>query len=148
VDDAHLSPVQRQAELWDRSGRPESLLLQAPAIAGAEAVLRDGAVEREFLAASRQLRAREAETARLRRESRWQRRVMGWGAIVGLVIAVIVLTSRCRDEQAHAKEEAIARERRSARSTGRWRGRWRPSWRCCRTIRPSWRCCSRWRPTC
>lgn len=108
---AHLSPVQRQAELWDRSGRPESLLLQAPAIAGAEAVLRDGAVEREFLAASRQLRAREAETARLRRESRWQRRVMGWGAIVGLVIAVIVLTSRCRDEQAHAKEEAIARER-------------------------------------
>lgn len=107
---AHLSPVQRQAELWDRSGRPESLLLQASAIDGAAAVLQDGAVEREFLAASRQRRAREAETARLRRESLWQRRLMLWGALVGLAAAVIVLTSRYRDEQAHAKEQRELRE--------------------------------------
>jgi hypothetical protein len=102
---AHLGPVQRQAELWDRSGRPESLLLADMAVIDGAAP--QGAVEREFVEVSRRVRLREAETERLRRESLLQRRLMTWGAIAALVVAVVVLRARNLDEKkqmAHERE--------------------------------------------
>jgi hypothetical protein len=101
----HLSPTQRHAELWDSRGRPEGLLLADMAVIDGAAP--QGAVEREFVEVSRRVRLREAETERLRRESLLQRRLMTWGAIAALVVAVVVLRARNLDEKkqmAHERE--------------------------------------------
>ena len=108
----HLSAVQRQAELWDRGGRPESLLLAD--MAAIEAAAPQGAVEREFVETSRRVRAREAETERLRRQWQWQRRLMVWGAIVGLAATVFVLWSRNHDEKRQTARERELRAKAQA----------------------------------
>lgn len=69
----HLSPLQRQAELWDSQGRPEQLLLADPPPAAAELT----AVERAFL-----------EQSRIRRD-RIRRLWLQRGAILLLLIIIL-----------------------------------------------------------
>ena len=69
-EQANLHPLQVQAKLWEDSRRPGALLLGAEALLDAEAWVNDHPTlltegEREFLALSRDLRARE-RTARRR----------------------------------------------------------------------------------
>jgi WD40 repeat protein len=94
---AHLSPAQRQAELWDGRGRPEALLLTD--LAEVERMLAQpdvGAIERTFLEASARQCRREAETARLRRQSAILRVVIEVGLIGGLLALVVIYVTRSR----------------------------------------------------
>ncbi len=85
--DAHLSPLQRQAELWNRQGRPESLLAGEEQKRQAGSLIEAGGlteVERTFLAASEtKLRAMEKE----RRQSRRLR----WLSVVSVIISLFAL---------------------------------------------------------
>jgi hypothetical protein len=85
--DAHLSPLQRQAELWNRQGRPESLLAGEELKRQAAELIEAGGlteVERTFLEASEtKLRAMEKE----RRQSRRLR----WLTVVSVVVSLFAL---------------------------------------------------------
>jgi hypothetical protein len=103
---ANLGPIERQAELWDSQGRPESMLLGEPALldrAAAEPVARTPA-ELAFLAACQQLRRRRARA----RRSAQAIAILGVLALVGLAVAVVFAV---RAERSAAKAE---RERSNA----------------------------------
>lgn len=96
--ESHLSAVQRQAELWDSSGRPESLLLRERAAAEKAAKEAASAVEQAFAAQSLTEIGRVEETERLRRQSLWSRRVITWLVVAALASAVGVVVSRYEHE--------------------------------------------------
>lgn len=103
---ANLGPIERQAELWDSQGRPESMLLGEPALldrAAAEPVARTPA-ELAFLAACQQLRRRRARA----RRSAQAIAILGVLALVGLAVAVVFAV---RAERSATKAE---RERSNA----------------------------------
>lgn len=83
--DAHLGPLERQADLWDRQGRPESLLLADPALLAAADAGAHTPAELAFLAACQQLQRRRA------RERRSARFIAALAALacLGLVVAVL-----------------------------------------------------------
>jgi WD40 repeat protein len=110
--EAHLTPFQRQAALWEQAGRPEGLLLSGGALAEAArwaaAAQPAGAVEpheRAFLAAAQ---AAAAQAAYRARQARRIRRL----AVVLAVIAVIALAASLlawrSSRQARARELAAA----------------------------------------
>lgn len=96
--EAHLSPIQRQAELWDKAGRPESLLLRERG--PAERAVRDAGspAEQAFAEQSLRMILREEETTRLRSQSLWTRRALMWSALLALAGTVFVLVSRYQHE--------------------------------------------------
>ena len=84
--EAHLSPLQRQAALWDNEGRPKGLLLQGLALQAAEQWAAEHNAEleeheRDFLQVCREARS---AVAREQRQARWIR----WLAIGATVLAV------------------------------------------------------------
>jgi hypothetical protein len=92
----HLSPLQRQSELWIQHGRSSSRLLSDAALAEAEAWAAShpeevGAYERQFLEASRQAASRQAA---LEREHRQSRRILSLfiisAAINVISIAIVI----------------------------------------------------------
>ena len=111
--EAHLSLLQRQAEIWDRNGRLPQLLLADPSVIAEPGLT---PVEREYLEQSRLHHARE----RRERLQRW--------AIVGLLIALLAATAigfgmrsrysrlaqddaeRAQDVAERAAEVALARQ--------------------------------------
>ena len=137
--DDHLSTIQRQAQLWDSRGRPESLLMVDLAVI--ERHLADpgmAALERTFLEHSRVLRQREAEALRLRRIVRVLTVVVLVGLLVTLGTVAVVLqlrgeaeTRRREDaeeqqrdaerqrEEAEAQRDAAAAAARAAEAMGR-----------------------------
>jgi hypothetical protein len=108
--DEHLSPLQRQADLWNRQGRPESLLAGEELKRQAAELIEAGGltdVERTFLEASEtKLRAMEKE----RRQSRRLRRLTSVSVLVSL-IALLLLLVTCgsldRAERAEADAELL-----------------------------------------
>ncbi|MBK9754313.1 MAG: hypothetical protein IPO88_12545 [Nannocystis sp.] len=116
--EAHLGPLERQAELWDRQARPESLLLAEPALldrAAAEPGPRTPA-ELAFLAACQQLRRRR------QRERRSVRFIAGLavlacaGLVAASVAAVRARHSAARAEDMRGKAERERSEADSARA--------------------------------
>lgn len=107
----HLSPVQRQAELWDSSGRPDALLLRERAAAERAAGAAESAVERAFADESLRTIAQVEETERLRRQSLWGRRIIAWMLIVGLVATVGVVVTRYQHEMREAGRSSRLRWR-------------------------------------
>ena len=107
---AHLGPLERQAELWDSQGRPESLLLADPELlARAAETLARTPAELAFLAACEQLRRRRA------RERRTARFMAGLTllACAGLVVAVIAATMARRSAATAETERNNANEQRN-----------------------------------
>jgi len=121
----HLSAIQRQAQLWDSSGRPESLLL--PDLAVIERHLAEpgmAALERSFLEQSKVLRQREAESRRLHRIVRWLTVATLLGLVVTLATLAVVFQLRSDEEQrrreeAEAQRDAAAAATVAARENGR-----------------------------
>ncbi|MBL9100591.1 MAG: hypothetical protein JNL82_06525 [Myxococcales bacterium] len=109
--ESHLSPVQRQAELWDSSGRPDALLLRERAAAERAAGAAESAVERAFADESLRTIAQVEETERLRKQSLWSRRIIGWMLIVGLVATVGVVVTRYQHEMRAAGRSSRLRWR-------------------------------------
>ena len=104
----HLNPIQRQAQLWDSRGRPESLLLVDLALIKRH--LDDpgmAALEQTFLEHSRLLRLREAETLRLRRIARTLTATMVAGLLVTLGTLAVVYRLRT-DAETKLREDAEA----------------------------------------
>lgn len=88
----HLSPLQRQAALWDQQDRPDGLLLHDSELADAERWAAEQPEsltdpERQFLAISRR---RQASADRERRRNRLVRR-LAVGASVVSVVAIVML---------------------------------------------------------
>jgi WD40 repeat protein len=88
--ESHLSPLQRQAELWEQQDRSDGLLLRGKALSEAEQWAKDHAVElteveQDFLAACRKARAAE------QRERRNNRLIRGLAvaALIALVAAMV-----------------------------------------------------------
>ena len=87
----HLSPLQRQAALWDEQARPGGLLLRDEALVEAEAWVLTGtgeltAVERDFLEVCREAQERAEREQRQSRRIRW----LAIGAAVFGVVAIIL----------------------------------------------------------
>ncbi len=122
---AHLSPAAQQADLWDRRGRPESLLLADLAEIDRLRARPDiPPLERDFLDHSRTLRKREADTRRLRRIVQ----ILAVAAVLGVVIilaslvALLRLRSVAEEEQrvkVEAQRDAADRAAEAARQLGR-----------------------------
>ena len=88
----HLSPVQRQAELWDGQGRRDDLLLADRREIQRQLASDDlTAIEREFLARSRIVRQRE-------RKNRLLRRILIVMLVFGLIAVAVLAEIRRRAE--------------------------------------------------
>ena len=113
----HLSPTQRQAQLWDSHGRPESLLLVD--LQGIEHQLKEpglAALEQTFLEQSRLLRVREAEALRLRKIVRWLTGVLAAGLLVTLGTLAVIYQLRSAAER-EKREDAEAQLGAAAQAT-------------------------------
>lgn len=112
---ANLSPLQRQADLWERQGRPEGLLLRDADLAEAEgwAVAHADILtppEREFLEASRRLQAIILRARRQNRRIRWLAIIasaFSAVALIALVVAYQALQTAQR-EQRQAQARGLA----------------------------------------
>ena len=89
--ETHLSPLQRQAELWEEQGRPAGLLLRDKALSDAEgwaaaneAELTE--VERAFLRECREARAVAERERRQSRRIRW----LAVGATIFSIVAIVL----------------------------------------------------------
>ncbi len=97
--EANLSALQQQADLWNRSGRPDNLLLQRVASEKIAADLKDEsqhwtATEREFLTASREARLvveREKKQNQRIRYLAIGATALSVIALIGIVVAVFSL---------------------------------------------------------
>lgn len=95
--EAHLSPLQRQAALWDSQDRPADLLLRDEALGQAELWLADHRrelmpVERAFVAACQEAAERAALEEQARSAAQLRRfRRLAIGQAVGFGLAVVVL---------------------------------------------------------
>jgi WD40 repeat protein len=103
---AKLSPVQRQAELWDSRGRPERLLLataeEAERLLAAPEARPD--TEREFLEQSSQVRRREATAARTYLKLRVLTVVIVVLVVSWLSVGYVMLKRRAIEDLALANE--------------------------------------------
>jgi WD40 repeat protein len=109
-DEAHLTPFQRKAALWEEASRPEGLLLGGQALGEAEqwAAAQQGALElheQAFLAASQKAYAQAEYRARQARRIRWLAVVLAVIAALAIVASIVAWRSR---EQAWARELAAA----------------------------------------
>ncbi|HSN77186.1 MAG TPA: WD40 repeat domain-containing protein, partial [Anaerolineae bacterium] len=112
--EAHLSPLQHQAALWERQKRPDRLLLRDGELDEAEtwaarsdAELED--VERDFLAACRAERATVEEQRRqAKRLRRWQTGIVA--TIFGAVILAALAGFYLYFTQVEATRQASSRE--------------------------------------
>jgi WD40 repeat protein len=107
--EAHLSPLQRQAELWEQQDRSDGLLLRGTALSEAELWAKDHAialteVERDFLAACRKARAAE------KRERRNNRVIRGLAvaALVALILAIGGMLAASQQTQIAQEQRATA----------------------------------------
>ncbi|MEA3337919.1 MAG: hypothetical protein U9R25_18660 [Chloroflexota bacterium] len=118
--EAHLSPLQRQADLWDNQGRPEGLLLTGDTLAEAErwadshraeltgaekALLEQSTAARDSL---------EKERQQARRLRRWAvaATLLGGLALIALVAAILLfLQARDQAQQAQSRELGARAER-------------------------------------
>lgn len=108
--EAKLSAVQRQAELWDRTGRPEGLLLSIAEEAERPLAVAEerSPVEREFLDHSAKVRRREEAARRTLRLVRALTAMVVLLVLTGLVVGIG--TIRRAGEQALAASQAETRE--------------------------------------
>jgi WD40 repeat protein len=107
--EAHLSALQRQAELWEQQDRSNGLLLRGKALSEAEQWAKDHAealteIEQDFLAVCRKVRAAE------QRERRNNRLIRGLAvvALIGLVVAVIGAVLAGQQTQIAQEQRATA----------------------------------------
>lgn len=114
--EAHLSSLQRQADLWDQQNRSEGLLLRGSALSNAEQWAKDRAgelteTEQDFLAACRKARAAE------QRERRNNRLIRGLAvaALVALVVAIggVIIASQ-QTQIAGAQSRLAGRQKATA----------------------------------
>lgn len=115
----HLSALQRQADLWERQGRLDGLLLRDADLVAAEAWAADHAselkdIERQFLARCREVRE-------IIRRARRNRRVVSILAAAASVAAVIALAAAFvangqRNRARAAEQEAIAQRDEAVRA--------------------------------
>jgi hypothetical protein len=113
--EAHLSPLQHQAALWESQGRPDSLLLRDEALEEAERWLTDHygelmPAERDFVAACREAAERhalEAQAQYVGQLRKFRRLAMGEAlgfglAIISLVVALVGGSVRAQSASAVA----------------------------------------------
>ncbi|MEI2689142.1 MAG: hypothetical protein V9H69_05265 [Anaerolineae bacterium] len=110
--EAHLTPFQRQAALWEQADRPEGMLSSGEALAEAArwvaAAQPAGALEpheRAFLAASQEAAAQAAYRARQARRIRRLAAVLAVIAVIALAASLLAWRS---SRQARARELAAA----------------------------------------
>ncbi len=134
--EAHLSPLQRQAALWDSEGRPKGLLLQGIALEAAEewAAAHSDELEdheRDFLEVCREARSAAARERRQTQRIRW----LAIGATVFAVAALLLGLNTFRQLRtvqkayqqaevvatAEANAKAVAENRRAAAETAQAR---------------------------
>jgi WD40 repeat protein len=113
--EAHLSPLQRQAALWEDEGRTEGLLLRGEALAHAEAWAASHAgelsgAESAFLLACREARATAAREARATRRIRR----LGLASAVAGVLALLAAIGALLLWRNAAQQSTIADMRRLA----------------------------------
>ena len=114
--DAHLSALQREAQLWESQGRPNGLLLTGDVLVEAERWAEEHPtwlvpVEREYLDACREERRRAALERRTAKRTRVLAIIAGGVsllAIAGLVTALLMWRS------ARHQQERVDRQARSA----------------------------------
>ncbi len=111
--EAHLTPLQRQAALWEKEGRPDGLLLRGEALTAAERWVHDQTpalipAERDYLDAC--LKARTA-AEREQRRNRLVRRLAIYST-VGMVTALVmaVLAGYFWLQAAHQTRQALSRQ--------------------------------------
>jgi WD40 repeat protein len=101
--DRHLSRLERRAQLWERSGRPESLLLRDDELAEAERWDSDttlGEREQEFLSASRRLE----DSARLGRSRSLARTNALTAVVLFALLALTLISLRASDRQRQSEQ--------------------------------------------
>ncbi len=113
--EAHLSALQRQADLWEKQDRPDGLLLRSQALIDAERWAEANAAgltetEHDFLDACRKARA---ATERERRNNRLIR-VLAIAALVGLIAAIIATISATQSAGEADRQARIAQTERAA----------------------------------
>ncbi len=120
--EAHLSPLQRQAALWDSEERPKGLLLQGIALQAAEQWAAEHSAEleeheRDFLEACREARSAAARERRQAQRIRW----LAIGATVFAVLAALLAFNTFRQllvvDQARMQAENAAIAEAAAKST-------------------------------
>jgi WD40 repeat protein len=116
--EAHLSLLQRQADLWDSQSRPDGLLLRDAALADAERWAADRAneltpIERDFLESCRKVR----EIIRRARRNNRLIRTLAIAALVGLLVAIYFGVSTYRQYQLSQVRLLIAQ---SAERSNSW----------------------------
>ena len=128
---AHLQPVQVQAALWARQGKPAALLLSEAALAEAERWAAQHAAlaeaDAEFMAASRAARGQERAVREAQARASAQQRVFTWivgvlGVVAVVVASVAVVKNQEANEQAalaRSKTEETQRETARTRDQGR-----------------------------
>ena len=102
--ETHLSPLQRQAALWEAEGRSTGLLLREQALAEAEtwATANEGeltAVEREFLRECQEARAVAERERRQSRRIRWLAIGATIFAIIAILLALVATAARNQAQQ-------------------------------------------------
>jgi WD40 repeat protein len=108
--EAHLTPFQRQAALWEETGRPDGVLLGGESLAAAEAwatALEQPleAHEQVFLAASLQARSQAAYRVRQARRIRWLAAVLAVIAVLAVAASLVAWRS---SQVARSRELAAA----------------------------------------
>jgi WD40 repeat protein len=123
--ETHLSPLQRQAELWEEQGRPAGLLLRDEALEDAEewaaanpAELAD--VERGFLRECREARAVAERERQQARRIRWLAVGATIFSIIAIVLAIVAglqtsAAQKAATDAEHNRQVAVAEGQRADR---------------------------------
>jgi WD40 repeat protein len=118
----HLSPLQQQADLWNRQERPDGLLLRGKQLQEAQQWAREHAAEltpteKDFLAESAQAQAQLDKEQKQNRRIRWlaiAASIVGVIALLGILVSLLSLyqlgESLGETEQARALAEAKEQE--------------------------------------
>jgi Tol biopolymer transport system component len=112
--EANLSPLQRQADLWEEQGRPESLLLRSQALA--EAKKWAGAHRYELTHLEEEFIDESAKAGRLQSAKRLRVLLLGAAVVVALLATLSILAFLSREEAIRQKETALSAQNEADRS--------------------------------
>ncbi|NJL34709.1 MAG: hypothetical protein HC893_13725 [Chloroflexaceae bacterium] len=110
----HLSPLQRQAALWEAQGRPDSLVLRDDTLTEAEAWAHTHAdevlpIEHEFLAASQRVHEQAEREQRFNRNIRIALGVVAVLAVLAIAAALVAFNLNTELDQANSSLETALR---------------------------------------
>ncbi len=118
--DAHLSALQRQADLWDGQNRPDGLLLRGQALVDAERWADENPdeltpIERDFLEECRQARA----AAQRERRNNLIIRALAIGALIATIVAGFAYAQAVQQARRAEEQARVAEEQKAAAEAAR-----------------------------